>query len=405
MYQDFAYLYDALQKDVPYGEFADYYEKVMERFNNPKGLCLDLGCGTGNMTMELNSRGFDMIGVDSSLEMLDVAREKACDAEKSILYLNQDMTSFELYGTVSTVVSTLDCVNYVTDEDALETLVFVETDLYQNMVNNVLDSAKFKEMKTRYYYLTNDESYYDYGRFNMENARVLTFEEYHERSLLSEIMNFDHPMSLLNRSASDGFFLNDKLTEEQIEQFKKCIAEDYKNITVQKMFFPTEQAEYILRFDEEYVTDWYDDTETKMTNPSEYDTEYSGAEIAIYPWMTKTMAFITENDMAVKQLTAEDVSCIFTVSVEQAIKNYAVDFYSYEDYAPVQQIFTHHWRDEYYEAVSTFSLYDKKITDKAEIEQYLDSYMSSYCYFAQDGEMVMFKLEDNSRFYAFVPKK
>ncbi len=293
----------------------------------------------------------------------------------------------------------------VTDEAALETLGFVETDMYQNMVNNVLDSVKFKVMKTRYYYLTNDESYYDYGRFNMENARVLTFEEYHERSLLSEIMNFDHPMSLLNRSASDGFFLSDRLTEEQIEQFKKCIAEDYRNITVQKMFFPTEQAEYILRFDEDYTLDWYDDTEIKMSNPSEYDTEYTGAEIAIYPWMTKTMAFIAENDMTVKQLTAEDVSCIFSVSVDQAIKNYTADLYSPEDFMPVQQIFAHHWRDEYYEAVSTFSLYDKKITDKAEIEQYLDSYMSSYCYFAQDGEMVMFKLEDNSRFYAFVPKK
>lgn len=131
MYQDFAYLYDALQKEVPYALFADYYEKIMEKFGGEKGLCLDLGCGTGNMTMELCSRGFDMIGVDSSVEMLDVAREKAYDAEKSILYLNQDMTEFELYGTVAVVVSTLDCVNYITDEEALLKAF--------KLVNNYLD--------------------------------------------------------------------------------------------------------------------------------------------------------------------------------------------------------------------------------------------------------------------------
>lgn len=131
MYEDFAYLYDALQKDVPYEEFADYYEKIMQKFNNKKGLCLDLGCGTGNMTLCLDKRGFDMIGVDSSVEMLDVAREKAYSEGRNILFLNQDMTEFELYGTVSTVVSTLDCVNYVTDENEL-LKVF-------KLVNNYLD--------------------------------------------------------------------------------------------------------------------------------------------------------------------------------------------------------------------------------------------------------------------------
>lgn len=131
MYQDFAYLYDALQKDVPYEEFARYYIKIMEKFNNEKGLCLDLGCGTGNMTLMLDSMGFEMIGVDSSIDMLNVAREKACEEGKNILFLNQDMTSFELYGTVGAVVSTLDCVNYITDESAL-LKVF-------KLVNNYLD--------------------------------------------------------------------------------------------------------------------------------------------------------------------------------------------------------------------------------------------------------------------------
>ncbi len=131
MYQDFAYLYDALQKDVPYQDFADYYVKIMEKFGVKKGLSLDLGCGTGSMSMILDDMGFDMIGVDSSIDMLNVAREKAMEAGKNILYLNQDMISFELYGTVGTVFSTLDCINYITDKDAL-LKVF-------KLVNNYLD--------------------------------------------------------------------------------------------------------------------------------------------------------------------------------------------------------------------------------------------------------------------------
>ena len=131
MYQDFAYLYDALQQEVPYRQFAEYYVRIIEKFGGEKGLCLDLGCGTGNMSMLLDSMGFDVIGVDSSVDMLEVAREKATEGERSILFLNQDMTQFELYGTVATVVSTLDCVNYITDEDAL-LKVF-------KLVNNYLD--------------------------------------------------------------------------------------------------------------------------------------------------------------------------------------------------------------------------------------------------------------------------
>ncbi len=180
MYQDFAYLYDALQNDVPYALFADYYEKIMDKFQNEKGLCLDLGCGTGNMTMELESRGFDMIGIDSSVEMLDVAREKACEAEKSILYLNQDMTAFELYGTVSTVVSTLDCVNYITDENALLEVF--------KLVNNYLDpkglfifdinsAYKLEHILGDNTYVSDDEDiFYSWQNFYDKEKKICTFD-------------------------------------------------------------------------------------------------------------------------------------------------------------------------------------------------------------------------------------
>ncbi len=121
MYNKFADIYDRLQ-DMDYGSFADYYEKLFKLNNiNPK-LMLDLGCGTGNITIPMAKRGYDMIGVDLSSEMLDIASAKAREQETDILFLNQDMTEFELYGTVDAAICTLDGVNYLTEDGALDKL-------------------------------------------------------------------------------------------------------------------------------------------------------------------------------------------------------------------------------------------------------------------------------------------
>lgn len=114
MYNRFAYLYDELINDVDYEKWVDYYFKIFERYAiNPK-LGLDLGCGTGSMTTALARRSIEMTGVDLSEDMLMVAREKSEGMD--ILYLNQDMCEFELYGTVDFIISSLDCINYITDK-------------------------------------------------------------------------------------------------------------------------------------------------------------------------------------------------------------------------------------------------------------------------------------------------
>ena len=116
MYDKFAYVYDKLINDVDYSAWADYYFKIFRRYGLKPTLGLDLGCGTGSMTTELARRGIDMTGIDISEDMLMVAREKS---ESDILYLHQDMTEFELYGTVDFIVSGLDCMNYITDKRSL----------------------------------------------------------------------------------------------------------------------------------------------------------------------------------------------------------------------------------------------------------------------------------------------
>lgn len=119
MYNDFAEVYDRLQ-DADYEKFVDYYEGIFQRYGKEPKLVLDLACGTGNITIPMAKRGYDMIGIDLSCEMLNIAREKAFEEEQSILFLNQDMTEFELYGTVDAIVCALDGINYITDKEMLQ---------------------------------------------------------------------------------------------------------------------------------------------------------------------------------------------------------------------------------------------------------------------------------------------
>ncbi len=118
MYNDFAEIYDKLQ-DIDYNSFIRYYLKIFDKYNLNPSLVLDLACGTGNITLPMAQLGYDMIGVDLSEEMLGIAADKARDKSLDILFLNQDMTEFELYGTVDAAVCALDGVNYLTQDGEL----------------------------------------------------------------------------------------------------------------------------------------------------------------------------------------------------------------------------------------------------------------------------------------------
>ncbi|MBR5236718.1 MAG: class I SAM-dependent methyltransferase [Clostridia bacterium] len=116
-YQDFAFLYDALTFDVDYEKIADFIQSRLRENGIHSGLVLDLACGTGTLALALTHRGYEMLGADNSEDMLSVARQKK-GAEK-ILFLNQPMEDFELYGTVDAIVCVLDSINYVTDPKAM----------------------------------------------------------------------------------------------------------------------------------------------------------------------------------------------------------------------------------------------------------------------------------------------
>lgn len=131
MYESFARVYDTFMDNVPYEEWSVYLKELLHREGIEDGLVLELGCGTGSMTELLAEAGYDMIGVDNSGEMLEIAMEKKEVSGSDILYLLQDMREFELYGTVRAVISVCDSLNYITEEEELLEVF--------RLVNNYLD--------------------------------------------------------------------------------------------------------------------------------------------------------------------------------------------------------------------------------------------------------------------------
>lgn len=112
-YGSLAAWYDQLTGDVPYAEFADFYEAEFSRCGGEFRLLLDLCCGTGTLTCEMARRGYELIGADASVDMLMQAQNKAAGLPQPPLFLCQQAEELDLYGTVDCAFCSLDGMNYL----------------------------------------------------------------------------------------------------------------------------------------------------------------------------------------------------------------------------------------------------------------------------------------------------
>ena len=148
-YTDFANVYDTFMDETPYDVWGDFVVELMNKFGvtkpaaksisgNDKGdleysteedseqaleeeknLIVELGCGTGSFTLNMAKRGYDIIGIDMSSDMLDIARKKTAAEGLNVMYLEQDMRELDLYCTCGTVLSVCDSVNYLLEDEDL----------------------------------------------------------------------------------------------------------------------------------------------------------------------------------------------------------------------------------------------------------------------------------------------
>ena len=142
-YRDFARVYDKFMDNIPYTEWGERLDALIRKYGVSKperdaeglldaerNLVVDLGCGTGTLTEMMYQKGYDLVGVDVSDAMLNIAMEKKEQSGSEILYLQQDMRELELYGTVGTVYCVCDSLNYILEEEELAAVF--------SLVNNYL---------------------------------------------------------------------------------------------------------------------------------------------------------------------------------------------------------------------------------------------------------------------------
>lgn len=161
-YSDFATVYDTFMDETPYEIWGDFVDGLIQKYgvskayscenvgsaensgdlnsddvdieealNEERNLVVELGCGTGSFTQIMKKKGYDIMGIDMSSDMLNIARNKAAKEGLDIMYLEQDMRELDLYCTAGTIVSVCDSVNYLLeDEDVIETFKLVNNFLF-----------------------------------------------------------------------------------------------------------------------------------------------------------------------------------------------------------------------------------------------------------------------------------
>lgn len=209
--------YDRFTDDVGYEQWADYFEKVFRREGLSPHLVVDLACGTGSLSAVLAERGYEMIGIDASPDMLMQAMNNTISLSPRPIFLNQRMEKLDLYGTVDAVLCCLDSVNYVTDPAALRE-AFRRVELFLEpggvFIFDVNTEYKFKRMDGECYVREDEDVYcawqvafdgercsYDFDIFEQqENGLWDRFDELHEEryyapeklvEMLSEL-GFEH---------------------------------------------------------------------------------------------------------------------------------------------------------------------------------------------------------------------
>ena len=120
IYANFALIYDRLMQDIPYQGWVSYLGRMFGKHGINPGYILDIGCGTGNVTIPLAETGFQITGLDMSLEMLSLAEQKARAKGLSIEWLQQDIRKMEIGSSrFDLVISMTDSLNYMSGDREL----------------------------------------------------------------------------------------------------------------------------------------------------------------------------------------------------------------------------------------------------------------------------------------------
>lgn len=246
-YDIFSKYYDLLTGDVDYANRAQYITELFIKYDKMPSLLLDVGCGTGGFSLEFARRGVEVIGVDPSSGMLNLAKQKAVEQGLDILFLNQSGEGLDLYGTVDGAVCCLDTVNHIVDKRVLQRFfnkisLFLETESLFIFDVNTLYKHKYILADNTFVFENDDvyciwrNAFYSKGKItdicldffeNKNGAYIRSTEEFSER-----VYSIEELTKMLGKAGMDivdVFGENSFLPPKKNEERNIIIARKGKN--------------------------------------------------------------------------------------------------------------------------------------------------------------------------------
>ena len=188
-YNVFAKYYDELTANLDYKKRSEYFNSIINKYKKTDGaVLLDLACGTGSISVEMSKLGYDVIGIDNSVEMLCIASQKNYENNLSIQFICQDMRNIDLYGSVDITICALDSINHLNSLKDVKSVFkkvseFTEPDGLFMFDINTIYKHKYILANNTFTYETDDVYLVWENQFNEKNNNVkmnLEFFEYED---------------------------------------------------------------------------------------------------------------------------------------------------------------------------------------------------------------------------------
>ncbi len=247
-YGDFAYYYDELTENVGYEKRSEYIYSLLAANGVSEGILLDLACGTGTISFLLEEKGFDVIGVDASEEMLSVAQEKKLERGSEAMFLCQKMEELDLFGTINAAVSTLDSINHITDEETVKK-VFSRVSLFMEdkgiFLFDVNTPYKHREILGDNTFIYDTENVYCVWQNSTDKESLLTeisldiFEKDREETEEDVYYRYNEEFS------EKGYDLKD--IEKWLQEFKFEVLGIYEELTETEVKEKSQRAVFLAR--------------------------------------------------------------------------------------------------------------------------------------------------------------
>ncbi|MBE5938615.1 MAG: class I SAM-dependent methyltransferase [Lachnospiraceae bacterium] len=238
-YTVFAEIYDEMMSDIPYEEWSEYICELLAEQGITEGLVTELGCGTGTISRMIAKHGYNMIGVDNSIDMLTIAFDKKEDEDSGydVLYLLQDMREMQLLSTQDAIISVCDSLNYMRTTDDLSKVfkgvrkylkddgVFIfdmKTEhLYRDIMGNnqstVMGEFSVMIWDNTYDEETGDNSYYLTIFREVEDGESWLYERFEEEHI-QHVFNEDEVVATLKENGLEPIHIYNAFSHDKPDE-------------------------------------------------------------------------------------------------------------------------------------------------------------------------------------------